>query len=365
MPLLWRYMAFHYFRVFFLCIATFIGVLLVTRFQEIARFATLSAQASSTALFILYQIPLILPLAIPISCAIAAVILLMKMSRIHELTALRSCGLNLRQIIFPLILSGFLLSLFNFAIVAYVGPASRHNSRELIYKMTQINPLFLLHKDALVRIKHIHVDMSKIENGKRAEDVIFVSNNNSNGRLGIMSAKELSLEDGMLEGKGVSLISSWDGQEADWFDHLLIENQQKMCMKDSTLAPFMQNDEWQSGHEYLSIYDLVEKAKSENWASLFQGRSLFEISKRSTLALATFTFTIMGAAFGVDIGRGKKNRGVLFCGVLIILFLFCFLGARSMRHSALLASCINLLPHPFIILFSMIWLRRVNRGVET
>ncbi len=66
-PILWRYLLRSYFKIFFLCLFSFVALLIVSRFKEIAKCAALSGSGSKAALFILYQIPFIIPLALPIS----------------------------------------------------------------------------------------------------------------------------------------------------------------------------------------------------------------------------------------------------------------------------------------------------------
>src|SRR4051812_38356814 len=104
MPILWRYALQSYLRVFFLSVCTFITVLIVARFKEIARFTALTGDWSKTGLFIVYQIPSILPIAIPISALIASLLLFQRLSRTYELTALRASGLSLSTILTPLLL---------------------------------------------------------------------------------------------------------------------------------------------------------------------------------------------------------------------------------------------------------------------
>lgn len=89
MPILWRYLLKNYFQVFFLCVTGFISILLVTRVQEIARLAALNSQIDIIILFTLCQIPYILPIAIPISGLISAILLVQRLSHTQELSTLR------------------------------------------------------------------------------------------------------------------------------------------------------------------------------------------------------------------------------------------------------------------------------------
>jgi len=109
-PIIWRHLLNRYIKVLTLSTVTFIAILFVSRAKQIAEFATLGTGFSKLGVFALYLIPYILPLAIPISCLIAAVLLFQSVSHTHELTAMRACGLGLRQITSPIIMAGAVMA---------------------------------------------------------------------------------------------------------------------------------------------------------------------------------------------------------------------------------------------------------------
>ena len=78
--------------------------------------------------------------------------------------------------------------------------------------------------------------MKSLGNAKNAADIMIVMNNHNNGRLTIMTAKELSLSGQQLNGKQVSIISNVDAKDLETFDHLVIENQDSMSTKASNLT---------------------------------------------------------------------------------------------------------------------------------
>lgn len=365
MPIVWRYLLKSYFQVFGLCVTGFIAILLVTRFQEIARFATSGTGILPIFLFGLYQIPYILPIAIPVSCLIASMLLYQKLSHRHELTAFRSTGLGLYPIVFPLLLASAFLSLLNFSIVSEITPICRSLSRGLIYKVTSQNPLFLLQKETLVRLKDCYIDMKALKSGRQAEEVVFVAN--SGGRLNLMSAKELSLNGEMLTGKNVTLITSVDPKKGEGgFDHLIIENQKTMSTKASNMVQFVQKFESSVNYDYFPLRMILasEKISLEKGSQKISGRACMEISKRLSLGLAAFTFTFIGCAFGVEISRHHTKRGIIWATALAVLFMATFISAKSFRDAPMLASLIYLIPHPLIVLISLRFLRKVGEGRE-
>lgn len=364
MPILWRYILRNFFQVFLLCVASFIGVLLVLRFQEIARFAASGAPLLKVLFFLLLQIPYILPIAIPVSCLIAAMLLLQKLSHMHELTALRACGLGLKPIITPLLFAGVLLSAVNFTVACELTPRSRAVTKTLIYEMAAVNPLFLLQKESLLKLKHVFMDMKVLKASKYAEDVVLVLKNASTQRLALVSAHQLYLKGNLLKGDNVAIISSVDSKREDGFDHLVIENQEEMNTPASNFTQFAPHGDWQSSHEYLSLKMILANERLEKGAHKFSRSATLEIARRISLSLAAFTFTLIGIAFGIEIGRNRSKKRILYAIALASLYLVSFIMAKSLRHSPMLSTAIYILVHPLIVLLSLKSLKTVARGIE-
>jgi lipopolysaccharide export system permease protein len=286
------------------------------------------------------------------------------LSHTHELTALRTCGLGLKPIITPLIFVGVFLSAVNFTITCELTPRSRGMTKNLIYEIAAANPLFLLQKESLLKLKHVFMDMKVLKAGKYAENVVLVLKNTSTDRLALVSAQQLYLKGDLLKGDNVVIISSVDSKKENGFDHLVIENQEEMNTPASNFTQFTPHADWQSSYEYLSL-KMILATERLGWGSWHLGRSaLLEIARRISLSLAAFTFTWIGMAFGMEIGRNRSKKRIFWAIGLASLYLVCFIMAKSLRHSPFLSTAIYLFIHPLIILFSLKSLRTVARGIE-
>ncbi len=363
MPTVWRYLLRSYFKVFLLCIVSFIAALFVMRFKDIAEFATLNSDGLSIFLFSFFQLPYVLPVAIPVSCVIASMLLFQKMSHSQELTALRAAGFSLKTVLYPLFLAGFFLSLCNFTIVAELGPRCRFMAKELSYKMTSNNPFYIFNKITDGKLTNAYVEIRTLRGGQKAKDVLLILNNRQHHRLGIMTAKELSIQDAELFGKDVSIISSVEGDGPDNFDHLVIENQESMSTGAASLSTLLHDAKWYLRPEFLSFKDLLLRflsSKKGFWTS----HQTLEIARRLSLSLTPLIFTFLGAAFGMEIGRQRTKKGILWAVILTALYLSAFIGAKSMKHFPRAAWVLYFLPFVIIFFFSLRSLKRVSRGIE-
>ncbi len=358
LPALWRYLLVGYLRILILSVATFLAVLIVTRFKEIARFTALSGDWGKTLLFTAYQFPLILPMAIPISALIASLLLFQRLSRTQELTALRASGLSLRQILAPLLFASTLFSVGNFSMCAEIAPYCRRESKTMLFRETSANPLLLLQRQQLVRLKHAFLNMQIKEEGKSASNVTLITYNDSHKRLNLLQAKELSVEGSELLGKDVAILTHLDSPK-DNFDTLIVENQASM----STAAPILSLclkkslPRMQSNAMTLRMLRLQEKLERKRLSS----SARLEILRRLSLSLAVFSFTFLGCAFGITAGRNAKQS--YFSTLLLALtVLATYLAGKEFKSYPLLAICIFLLPHPFIWIACIFRLKKVAKG---
>lgn len=362
MPILWRYILKQYFKVFFLCIGAFISILLVMRSQEIARFATLNSEFSQISLFILYQLPYILPFAIPISGLISSTILMQQLSHTHELTALRACGCQLRTLCLPIILSGLCLSLLNFLIISEISPRSKLKSISLLHDTVSDNPLSLFRKNKFLIIKNSFVDMKLLEDDKHAKDLFFAFLDPSSQKLSLIMAKNLFLEKTLLKGSHLSMISSLQDQKE--YDDLLIENQREMSIESAKLSSLLKKSHRRIRYEQLPTKLCLIKMRLDSPSHSTTKKGLFEFYKRAFFTLIPFTFVVLGTCFGMQIGRNPQKNPVKTISFLTTIIFICYLLGKTLHKKPTLALIVYLIPQIIIFYLSFLSQRKVQRGIE-
>lgn len=382
MPILWRYLISQYLKVFILCLTTFIVILLTTRLDEIAHFATLGPEGLYILLFTLYQIPYILPIAVPISSLISAILLIQRLSHTHELTAMRACGLALRDIIAPVLITALFISALNFYVVSELATTSHLDAAVLKSRLRSVNPLLLLHNKHLLRMKGIFFDSlgpSKI--GESASDVILALPRKANGRINLMLAEKLQATPLMFSGSKITFITPLKGKDPASFDQLMLENMKETRASIEDFSQLLQKKVWSINNDYLSLPLLLVRLKSER--NLYEeaqaankskshlkqihrniDRCKTEIARRLSLAIAVFSFTLMGLAFGVSISRKKTHKGLFIVIGFAVFYLMTFFAARSIDQLLIPATAMYLAPHLMIIGSSLFMLNRVTKGVE-
>lgn len=363
MPIFASYLLKNYLKVLLLAVISFIAILLVSRLQEIAQFASIGAPYSYLALFTLYQIPYILPIAIPISCLISSMILFQRLSHTRELTALRAGGFSLSQILAPILLAGAFLSLGTFYISSELATSSHLATRRMVYELTSVNPLILLQSAKIAKLKGSYFQMDPIQNGKSAKNLLIAVKNRSNNRLNLCLAKKIKMKEGELQGEQVSLISTLPGE------HLIIENQSSLNSSAPEFAHLLRKKGWKIANDHLTfrllkIREKMLREESGNKARYNISKCHSEIIRRFSLGIASFTFTLMGVSFGMEISRQHTKRSLFIVLFLTALTLTTFFIGKELDHLVWAAASLFLFPHLLISVASLWTISRVNRGIE-
>ena len=360
MPLFWRYLLKEYFQVFFLSVLGLIGILLLTRVQEIARLACIYPDISQIGLFILLQIPYILSFVIPISALVSAILLFQRLSSTHELTAFRASGVGIRMLITPLALAAFLVAVIHFIVVAEITPRSRHDSHTLIQDLAMSRPFFLTKKSHHLQSQKSYIDMEIIASGKEAKQMIIGLHNPSYHRLTLVLAKEVAFNHSLMEAKNMAVI--WTIKTAEeGYDHLMIENQETVCTPASAFLSFFQKAPNRTRLEYLPIRGVIQMLHSQLDNSIVK-KAQSEIYRRFFFSIHTFALAMLGFSLGIDIQREKKSPKI---GVVILfstLTFFSFMAAKSLHATPHRALFFYILPSPLLLFVSYLGQKQIMRG---
>jgi lipopolysaccharide export system permease protein len=381
MPIIWRYLLGRYLKVLCFCIVSFIAVLLTTRLQEIADFASSGAQFPLIVWFTIYQIPYILPIAVPISCLISAILLVTGLSASYELTALRSSGMALRHILTPLLLAGSCVALFNFYVASELATSSHLKSRVLEDQLRSVNPLLLLDNNHLAKFRGIYINaMGPTQVGESVTDLLVALPNKKSKRINLIFAKNIHLESTSLFGDRLTLINSDGVDRSDQADHLFVENIDKITTSSKDLFNnFNKKGGARIKTDYLKLSLLLVRTEEDLQAlqavdpkdkpllTFYKKRTvknITEILRRVDLGLAPFTFTLMGIAFGISIGRRNSYRGILWVTILATLFMFGYFAGKGVSNNVFPAALFFLAPHVIIVASSLRALKNVSKGIE-
>lgn len=356
MPKIWKYLLVQYAPLFLMNLGSFVFLLLVSRAQEIARFAASSAHPLGIIYFTLYQIPYLLPLAIPLSSLVACYALFQRLSQSQEITAMRASSLSLGKMIFPIVLIGAMLNIANFAICSDLTPLCRFQSRVLAAKLSSQNPLHLLNQSFL---SDTHMEYANLDRIQGANNVELVRYNPKLKKLELFLASRLFVEGGVLQGEDVLWLSSKKAQVG--FDHLWMEQLKTFHMQDSALVKALRPNPKSNKSDYLQTAPLVKKIQMDK-KSKAKRIHLAELFRRISLGLSPLTLTLLGISFGIRFERVPRRRHFWITSLLAAFFLISFVLLKSVKATPLLALTLLLIPHFIVVIASLHRLRQFILG---
>lgn len=384
MPLLWRYLLAQYFKVFFLCVAAIVVILLTMRLDEIISFAILGPGILHIIWFIVQQIPYILPIAMPIGALVSSALLIKGLSQTHELSALRACGFSLRDIFVPIVVGALFLSLVNFYVISELSTTSHLSANALKKEMRAVNPLLLVNNKNLMQVKGFYFDtLGASLLGEFAQDVLFLSPSKHGGRLHLMVAKQLKSSSDKFVSEKMTLLTARYNPK-DNTETLVLENINESHVAIRDFAQQMLDNGSTSAIEnqnlvFSSLVIAIEEARenlnqvlsnpSASKVQLKQAYAAFysiiiEMIRRISIGLSVLTFTLLGLAFSISISRNQSNRNLFFIAMLGTFAMMSFFIANGLSQALLLATLFYLLPHVVIWVAAFWMLRRISHGIE-
>lgn len=378
-PIFWRYLLIRYGKTLLVSIAGFLFILLSTRLEDAARLIGLGASVHDICLYILYQIPYVLQVALPISSLIGAFYLFQRMSQTNELTAARASCIGLFRLLCPVLLLATTISLLSFDVIFDFSVDCHLAAKQLEYRLRQTQPLAVLQNTRFLQERGIRYDMKgSLISDKNASDVLVAMNDPKTDRFVLIVGKKLTSTDQFLHGRQLALIGTKQTPDTN-FDTLYIENARENVTPLKDLSLFTDKRKmWKATNDYLTLPLLFAKKgqleikrqakidahKIPKRTQNKIGQIWVEIARRSSLALAIITLTLLGASFGCSIGRFQSRSRFVYMLGYVALFLGSYLAAKGIQKKTELPIILYLVPHMVLATVSIRRLVLIQKGVE-
>lgn len=337
MPILPRYFLKVFLPLFFVCLAIFLGVLLMNHFIKIFNMAVMRG-ISPLWIIICFSrlIPYISSLAVPMAFLVALLLTLGQLAEGGEIMALRASGFSFMDMSWPFLAVSVLLSGFLFFLNHKASPEGFHSFRNKYAQAAQQIMRLDLEPRTFMRLGTWRLYADKVDRDSgNMEGVYFLRQgqtqenkgvriNAQRGRLIIAKGKAVTLE---LE-QGDIQVPDPDPEKysAGHFEKYQVE----IPLSGFPLERSPDIQELNSSRLRVLIHDP---------ATDIQHRLEYEVELgvRSAAALSPFVFFWIAVPLGLQLGR--SSRGSSFAFSLGILFLFYGLVAVGIavgrRHAGL------------------------------
>ena len=381
LPILWRYIIKEYCRALGICLFGIVTLLLSTKLEEVARFIALGASTGKICLFVLYQIPYILQIAVPLASLVAGYTVLSTMSSSGELTAARSSGYSLSAILAPISLLSLAISILMMWGMFDLSARSHLATKELEFDVRKEEPLAFVQNSRLLAEHGVTLELNgSILTGEKAKDLLLCLASPGNDRLNLIILKKAHAEANALFGNSMTVISSRTPQIPNQeFSSLLIENADSKKTPTGFVHEMTQKRHWKPApdqftmsvvramHQDLARQVRVREYKGHHAKKLKKNLQKYtsEPFRRLSLSLGVFTLALAGAVCGIRTSR-MPARFLHAAGPLLAfgLFIASYLAGKNMDDIALAAIFFYLIPHPILWKFSSTLKTRLEHGME-
>ena len=277
----------------------------------------------------LYYIPLLLGYTLPIACLSTIILTFGRLSADNEILALRSSGILLRRILYPLIFLGIILSLILFLLNDRVIPRAYQAQRDLLQATGTQNPTALLEAGTFITsFPGQVIFIYKIEQNRMYNVRIYQPQPDGKPTRTII-AQEGEFAVAPEEAKIKLKLINGTSDEVDFKNP---NNFYKLNFKNSfiTLDLSKHNQKQEKKPKAMTLREL--DLKINELQSLFVDPSplLTEYYRKITWSFAPLIFILLGFPVAVITHRREKGANVLFAILFAAPYYLLSLGCQAL-----------------------------------
>ncbi|QHI67914.1 LptF/LptG family permease [Tichowtungia aerotolerans] len=359
MRVLNRYLLFDYLVIFLTALGLITFVMTI---GAMVKAVDLMARGISPMLivrFFFQNVPYILSFSMPISILFAALLLFGRLSMDSEISAMKACGLSLWQVVAPLIVLSVLLSGICVYINNEVAPQAKYANKRLLSSAGVDEPINLLEEGRFIReFPGLLIYVGR-KNGHEVKDVVAYELSDD-GQV----KRSLRAKRGEIEADDVNKILRvrlYDGsmETPDLDDPHDISKTTYTPFRYVQLPPLdfkelLKDDKIRVKHSYMTTSQLIDNIRnvkkdfpmlSEADQAVQRCKLMIEANRRISIAMACFTFMLIGIPLGVKSHRKETSIGmVMSLGIVFAYYIFIVIAKALADYPGLHPNLILWLP---------------------
>jgi len=310
------------------------------------------------AKLILFLLPSFMLFTIPIALLIAILIAMGRLSADNEITALKTSGISLMQIYYPVAI----VSLITFIITIIVGyflvPQSNFATKRLLFTIAQQNANIGIKekvfnsdfKGFLLYAENIPVDKNYMEG-------VIVSDNRIIGEQNTILAKKAFLVSDpesmtvklKLENGSIHTVSS------DLKNYRKIDFDSYDIKLDLSTA-LANLDESSKSSTEMTMTELLEKMKNPGMDKTAIRELAIEVHKKFSIPLSCIFFGLLALPLGIKSHRAVKSQGFAVGIIVVSLYYLLRIGGEALVETGHLSPEVGVWTPNFIFAFLGIYL---------
>ena len=283
--------------------------------------------------FIGFILPFSLTFTIPWGFLTAVLLVFGKLSAENELIALKSNGVSIPRLCYPLGVLAVLACLICFWINVSVAPAAQEKMKNTLCEIATSNPLSLFASDQVIDEfpgKKIYVERKE---GTHLYNILVYVLGEHDEPVRVVQAQRAVLKTD-LENQQVlmELLDAQFEQRDQQTPGDLTRIRQGITMREATfpisLQALYEKNKSRRGVGQMTLEELL---KHEDKNKITASRT--EVNKRISLSLASLAFALVGVPLAITAHRKETSIGFLFSLIVAFVYFFFIVIADSFRNT--------------------------------
>jgi lipopolysaccharide export system permease protein len=340
-PILYRYIFRESTTPFLILLFVFTGLLFLARALKLFE---LVVNRNITILEILilfsYIIPRFLEIALPMSLLLAIIIALGRLSSDSELLVMRSSGISIRQLVYPIVFLAFIITLFTLVISLWVRPWANHKLGLGLFEIAKKQASSGLIPGVFNDLGNLTIYARQItENGSKLGDVIIADHKDP------VSPKVFIAKHGYMISDDINrslVLQLWDGslhessettKQTTYYEISSIDINQDELIDKGFAEKGKRSSEMYIGELLRNIAKIEQKHPPLSKEDLrLKANYGVELQERFVIPFSCICIAFLAMALGVQQPRGGKGWSMtlsLLLGILSIITFYSMLAFVS------------------------------------
>ena len=299
---------------------------------------------------IFFLLPSLLLFTIPIALLIAILIAMGRFSADNEITALKTSGISLMQIYYPVAIASLITFIITIIISYFLVPQSNFATKRLLFTIAQQNAnIGIKEKVFNADFKGFLFYADRIPANKNYMEGIIVSDNRIIGEQNTILAKKAFLVSDpesmtvklKLENGSIHTVSS------DLKNYRKIDFNSYDINLDLSTALANLNESSKSSTE-MTMTELLEKMKKPGMDKAAILELAIEVHKKFSIPLSCIFFGLLALPLGIKSHRSIKSRGFAVGIIVVSLYYLLRIGGEALVETGHLSPEIGVWTPNFI-----------------
>lgn len=310
------------------------------------------------AKLIIFLLPSLLMFTIPIAFLVSILIAMGRFSADNEITALKTSGVSLMQIYYPVAIASLIAFVFTIIIGYYLVPHSYSASKRLLFDIAQQHATIGIKEKVFnADFKGLLLYADKIPSSGNYIEGVLVSDNRLITEQNTILAKKAFLvfdSESMtvklrLENGSIHTVSS----DFKKYRKIDFKNYDINLDLSTTIKPV--NDDSKTKNE-MTMTELLEKMKKPGLNEVALREFAIEVHKRFSTPLSCIFFGLLALSLGIRSHRAVKSRGFTIGLIIATSYYLLRIGGEALVETGRLSPEVGVWTPNFIFALLGIYL---------